>query len=190
MSRSSRRCLRRRQAHYAQKMGDLLCFGNLTDFFPIRIDFGWYGMWLMTGTVSSSSSVLSVIISNGSNVSPNFGFFWRKFLWAKFWDFFIKKKPLNSKKLWWYKDIRTISQFRFRLHCHFITIHHVCSSVTKEWHHKPATESKYNECKLVHIANGWVYMNEESLACTLQQLHVFFTIFFCRKNPKDSNIFQ
>ena len=75
MSRSSRRCLRRRQAHYAQKMGDLLCFGNLTDFFPIRIDFGWYGMWLMTGTVSSSFSVLSVIISNGSNVSPNFGFF-------------------------------------------------------------------------------------------------------------------
>ena len=67
---------------------------------------------------------------------------------------------------------------------------YICSSVTKEWHHKPATESKYNECKLVHIANGWVYMNEESLACTLQQLHVFFTIFFCRKNPKDSNIFQ
>ena len=41
---------------------------------------------------------------------------------------------------------------------------YICSSVTKEWHHKPATESKYNECKLVHIANGWVYMmNEESL---------------------------
>ncbi len=40
--RRSRRLLcRRRQAHYAQKMGDLLCFGNLTDFFPIRI------LWLV-----------------------------------------------------------------------------------------------------------------------------------------------
>ena len=81
MSRSRRRCLRRRQAHYAQKMGDLLCFGNLTDFFPIRIDFGWYGMWLMTGTVSSSSSVLSVIISMGRMFHQKFRFFfWRKFL--------------------------------------------------------------------------------------------------------------
>ena len=180
MSRSSLRCLRRRQAHYAQKMGDLLCFGNLTDFFPIRIDFGWYGMWLMTGTVSSSFSVLSVITSNGSNVSPNFGFFWRKFLWAKSWDFFIKK-PLNSKKVWWYKDIRTISQFRFRLHCDFITIHHVCSSVTKEWHHKPATESKYNECKLVHIANGWVYMNEDSLVWVPCNNYMFSLQFFLKK---------
>ena len=39
--RSRRLLCRRRQAHYAQKMGDLLCFGNLTDFFPIRI------LWLV-----------------------------------------------------------------------------------------------------------------------------------------------